>query len=145
MPGVWFCSDLGWLKFTPGDSWYLMMINDDVSPYIYIYIHTIYYYIFTIFQDVSYHLGISISHAIRESNLKEFYIHLLTWLSLLQDKTRGTTFWMVLYKIDTQAKKYLTTKLKSCHYKIEISEIKEFEEKTSSKNASTCFPEISIL
>ena len=42
---------------------------------------------------------------------------------------------MVLYKIDTQAKKYPATKLKSCHYKIEISEIKEFEEQ---KVTETC-------
>ena len=52
---------------------------------------------------------------------------------------------MVLYKIDTQAKKYPTTKLKSCHYKIEISEIKEFEEKKSQKHAFTRFSQIPIL
>ena len=40
LPRVWFCSDLGWLNFTRGDLWYLMMINDDVSPY---YIFTLIY------------------------------------------------------------------------------------------------------
>ena len=42
-------------------------------------------------------------------NIKEFYIHLVTWLTLLQNKTRGTTIWPALYKIDTQAKTPPTT------------------------------------
>lgn len=123
LPGVWFCSDLGWLKFTRGDSWYLMIINDDVSPNIQ-YIDD---WIFTIYRR-------SVTASTRQQETKYWSIALIHINIISAQKTacltpystcaiKWKTMKQIHYKMQLQ-----TSRLNNQAYRIEIPmELKSFD------------------